>query len=149
MSTLSDPALRLVEIFPALERAFSRWVQSLSESGSVSPARIRLLGVLHCKGPQIMCGLSDELGVTARNVTSLVDGLEAEGLVRRMPHPTDRRATLVELTPQGFEQGHKLHESYREMVAELFRDLPAPDQRELVRLLEALLGALRQRGQSC
>jgi len=34
-------------------------------------------------------------------MTALVDSLEAEGLVRRKPHPTDRRATMVELTEDG------------------------------------------------
>lgn len=35
------------------------------------------------------------------SVTSIVDRLETDGLVRREPHPDDRRATLVELTADG------------------------------------------------
>jgi DNA-binding MarR family transcriptional regulator len=105
-----------------------------------------LLGVLHCKGSKIMSGLSDELGVTPRNVTTLVDGLEAEGLVRRVPHATDRRATVVEITPKGAEMAHCVFTSYTEKIAELFRDLPEADQRELLRLMETLLDGLRQRG---
>ena len=42
---------------------------------------LRLLGVLHTQGPQIMSDLGDELVVTARYVTSLVNELEKEGLV--------------------------------------------------------------------
>src|SRR5262245_38086809 len=95
-SRAADPALRLLDAFPAFERAFGRWAQSHLHGCGVSPARTRLLGVLHCKGPQIMSGLSDALGVTPRNVTTLVDALEKEGLVRRLAVPTDRRATLVE-----------------------------------------------------
>jgi DNA-binding MarR family transcriptional regulator len=34
-------------------------------------------------------------------VTNIVDRLQADGLVRRSPHPTDRRATLVEITEAG------------------------------------------------
>src|SRR5713101_4649737 len=120
----SDPALRLVEVFPTFHHGFSRWVQSLIESTSVSPGRIRLLGVLHCKGSKIMTGLSDELGVTPRNVTTLVDGLETEGLVRRVPHTRDRRATMVEITPKGAEMASGIFASYTEKIAELFRDLP-------------------------
>src|SRR5262245_26224940 len=97
----ADPALRLLDVFPAFQRAFARWAQSRRDGCGASPARTRLLGVLHCKGPQIMRGLSDALGVTPRNVTTLVDALEGEGLVRRLAVPTDRRATLVELTPRG------------------------------------------------
>jgi DNA-binding MarR family transcriptional regulator len=94
-----------------------------------------------------MSGLGDELGVTPRNVTTLVDGLEAEGLVRRVAHPTDRRATVVEITPQGAEMASGLFASYTEKIAELFRDLPEGDRRDLVRIMEELLGALRRRGQ--
>jgi DNA-binding MarR family transcriptional regulator len=39
--------------------------------------------------------------VTARNVTGLVDALEHDGLVERLPYPNDRRASLVRLTPAG------------------------------------------------
>jgi DNA-binding MarR family transcriptional regulator len=142
----TDPAQRLVEVFPTFHYAFSRWVQSLIESTSVSPGRIRLLGVLHCKGSKIMSGLSDELGVTPRNVTTLVDGLEAEGLVRRVPHATDRRATVVEITPKGAVMARGVFAAYTEKIAELFRDLPERDQAELLRLMETLLDGLRERG---
>ncbi len=141
-----DPALQLVATFHAVERAMSRWAQSLIESAGSSPARMRLLGVLHCKGPQIMCGLGDELGVTARQVTNLVDALESEGLVRRVAHPTDRRATVIESTPKGNWQAEELYGPFREKLSGLYRELPQADQRELLRLLEALLEALRRKG---
>src|SRR5690606_40003864 len=35
------------------------------------------------------------------SVTNIVDRLEADGLVKRVPHPSDRRATLVEITEPG------------------------------------------------
>jgi DNA-binding MarR family transcriptional regulator len=143
----SDPALRLAERFPILQHVLSRWVQTLIESTSVSPSRIRLLGVLHCRGPQIMSDLSDELGTTPRNVTTLVDALEEEGLVRRVPHATDRRATVVELTPQGIESASVLCSSFKEKIAAVFRDLPRADQSELLRLVDSLLDALQKRGQ--
>jgi DNA-binding MarR family transcriptional regulator len=108
---------------------------------------MRLLGVLHCKGPQIMSDLGEALGVTARQVTNLVDALEEEGLVRRAEHPTDRRATVVEITPQGFELAGQFWQPFHEKLAGLYRELSEIDQRELLRLLEALLEALRRRGQ--
>jgi DNA-binding MarR family transcriptional regulator len=152
MSTSSepdDPADQLARIFPAFDRAFSRWAQSLLESSGVSTSRARLLGSLHCKGPQIMCGLSDELGVTARNVTALVDGLEAEGLVRRSAHPSDRRATVVALTPQGFALADKMLGPFHDQVTGLFRELSEGDRKELTRLMGELFAALRRRGQTC
>jgi DNA-binding MarR family transcriptional regulator len=34
-------------------------------------------------------------------VTNTIDRLEAQGFVRRVPHPTDRRTTLAEITGTG------------------------------------------------
>lgn len=45
--------------------------------------------------------IGSRLQVHPTSVTNVIDRLEAQGLVRRLPHPEDRRATLAELTPQG------------------------------------------------
>ena len=45
--------------------------------------------------------VGERLQVHRTSVTNIVDKLEADGLVRRVPHAEDRRATLAELTPEG------------------------------------------------
>ena len=67
--------MRLAELFPTVERAFANWADAQIEGTEMSPARVRLLGVLRCKGAQMMSGLGGILGVTARNVATLVDGV--------------------------------------------------------------------------
>jgi DNA-binding MarR family transcriptional regulator len=47
--------------------------------------------------------VGDRLQVHPASVTNVVDRLEQQGLVRRAPHPSDRRATLAELTDAGRE----------------------------------------------
>ncbi len=80
-----------------------------------------------------------------RNVTSLVDALEENGLVARRPHPTDRRATLVELTGSGAAATTGWQAGYRELAALLISDLDASELSSfvavLVRVLERLRGA--------
>ncbi len=51
--------------------------------------------------PLSMGDLAAALGIDRPNATVLVDDLERRGLVRRRPHPTDRRAKLVEATRKG------------------------------------------------
>jgi DNA-binding MarR family transcriptional regulator len=140
----SDPAARLAELFHAYGRTFGRWAQSLVEAGG-TPARMRLLGALHCKGPQIMCGLGEQLGVTPRQVTNLVDALEVEGLVRRTAHPTDRRATVIEITCQGVAQAEQFWQPYHEKIVSVYRELSEADQRELLRIMQTLTAALQRR----
>jgi DNA-binding MarR family transcriptional regulator len=146
MSTPVDPPeMRLAELFPTVERAFANWADAQIEGTEMSPARVRLLGVLRCKGPRMMSGLGGILGVTARNVTTLVDGLERDGAVRRVPHPTDRRATMVELTPSGLETVERLFDPFVQTVSGLFKELPKGDRHELVRILEAVAAILQRR----
>ena len=143
---VGDLSLRLVDEFAAFGPAYMKWVRSRMREPGVSYARMRLLGALHCGGPKIMSGISDELGVTRRNVTALVDGLEEEGLVRRLPHPTDRRAIVIELTDEGGRTMETQYDEHRKDVAELFVGLSEEDRRELVRLLGLLRERLRAEG---
>ena len=107
---------------------------------------MRLLGVLSQKGPQIMSALSDDLIVSPRNITVLVDALESSNLVRRTAHPTDRRATIIELTPQGVETCEIMYNKHSETVSELFSELSIGDQGELLRILNLLGSGLERRG---
>ena len=139
-------SLRLVDEFAAFGPLYLKWVRSRLRDRGMTYARMRLLGALHCKGPQIMSSISDELGVTRRNVTALVDALEEEGLVRRKPHPTDRRATVIEMTDLGERRMDRVYDEHRAAVAELFAGLDEEDRRELTRMLGALREALRREG---
>ena len=138
--------LRLVEEFAAFGPAYMRWVRSCLGEGGTTYARMRLLGVLRCRGPQIMSGLSGELGVTPRNVTALVDALEEDGLVRRKPHPTDRRATVIEMTGKGEQTCESTLGDHAEAVSELFDELSEDESRQLLEILGKLRRALKRRG---
>jgi DNA-binding MarR family transcriptional regulator len=45
--------------------------------------------------------MGERLQLHPTSVTNIVDRLEADGLVKRTPHPTDRRTTLIEITDAG------------------------------------------------
>ncbi len=137
-----SPAIQLVEVLDAFLPAYKRWLRTRNPESGLSAERMRLLGALHCNGPQIMNALAEELGVSARNVTQLVDALESDELVRRTPHPTDRRATIIELAARGASLCEAEWEAHRAAIAELFEALRRSEQRELVRLLETLQQAL-------
>jgi DNA-binding MarR family transcriptional regulator len=93
-----------------------------------------------------MSDLGVKLGVTPRNVTKLVDALEGEGLLRRVPHPSDRRATLLEVTEEGERTAREEWAEHQRQAGELFEDLSGTERRELLRLLDLLIAELRRRG---
>ncbi|WP_348788108.1 MarR family transcriptional regulator [Leifsonia sp. NPDC080035] len=84
--------------------------------------------------------LSDHLHVSTASVTKLLDRLEKAGHVVRRPHPTDRRAVTVEITPEThrevrrtmglqharrFEVAKALTPAERETVTRFLDDLSA------------------------
>ncbi|MGX5654345.1 MarR family winged helix-turn-helix transcriptional regulator [Geodermatophilus nigrescens] len=115
---------------------------SLAASG-LTVARTTLLWHLRAAGPSTQRALADALGVSARNVTGLVDGLAAAGLVTREPHPDDRRATLVTPTARGRELLDELGRGQAELAGQLFGGLPPDRLDALVSALDDVLERLR------
>ena len=110
---------------------------------TLSPQRLRILGSLHDRGPRIMSDLKEELGVTATNITALIDSLEKDGLVARREHPTDRRATFIELLPKAKNEMALGCTAYKNRVAELFSDLSETECKEVFKTLEKLWNRLQ------
>ncbi|MDR3710766.1 MAG: MarR family transcriptional regulator [Capsulimonadaceae bacterium] len=79
--------------------------------------------------------LADKLNCVKSNVTQLVDKLEAEGIVRRVPDPGDRRGTLVELTGAG----RGLHKAGRDALENATRQLFASFDEDAMASLRRLL----------
>jgi DNA-binding MarR family transcriptional regulator len=80
--------------------------REVSDTLGISFGRARTVRRL-ARRPMSMRELADALGIDPPNATVVVDDLEARGLVRRRPHPTDRRAKLVEATRKGKEMARR------------------------------------------
>jgi len=138
MKKSASSKCQLLETFWTFWPAFQRWADSQMCEDRLTPQRMRILTVLHERGPQIMSDLKTKLGVTATNITALIDALEADGIVVRKPHPTDRRATIIELTEKAKREMTQSCSSYRERVAEVFSSLSETDRKELLRMMGTL-----------
>ncbi|HJV60854.1 MAG TPA: MarR family transcriptional regulator [Albitalea sp.] len=82
--------------------------------------------------------LSQRLMVTGGNVTGITDQLESEGLVRRAPHPSDRRAFAVQLTPTGRRQFRRMAAVHEQWVIELFAGWSSEEKSQVYALLAGL-----------
>jgi DNA-binding MarR family transcriptional regulator len=138
---MADPQ-ELARLVAEFGKAYTRRIWSEMGRAGTTPARARLLGVLQCQGSCKMSELGALLSVTPRNVTKLVDGLEAEGLVARKPHPSDRRATLVCLTDRGALVGKESALADHAAAARLYEHLGPSDRQHMARILRKLLGVL-------
>lgn len=74
--------------------------REVAEALGISFGRSRAVRRL-ARQPMSMREFAAAMGIDPPNATVIVDDLEAQGLVRRQPHPTDRRAKLVEATRKG------------------------------------------------
>lgn len=139
---MSDAANReLLELASAFTQAFQRWVGSTDCDGLTYP-RMRILEALHCQGPSKLKSLADLVGMSARNLTVLADGLEADGLARRVDHPTDRRITLLELTPKGRTAADESLMPRLAHLGQIFDDLTPTERRQFDDVLRAVLGRI-------
>jgi DNA-binding MarR family transcriptional regulator len=114
----------------------------LAEHG-LTPARAEVIWLLHHGGPRTQRELSQALKCTPRNVTGLVDALEAAGFVARSAHPTDRRSTVVSLTQQGTTLVTDWRRDRDHGTAHLLGDTSAAELTTFVSVLDRVLGGLR------
>lgn len=116
----------------------------------VTPAQSRLLRTLaHWDSPPRMADLAERLEVVPRAVTTLVDGLEASGKVRRVPDPTNRRVIRIELTDDGHKVLRELHGVRRSAAEEILAPLTDEQRAVLGGLLDTLVDGMPARDQSC
>ncbi len=103
---LSEKETRTVEAMTAL-RITARLIHQLmdrwADKHGLSEGRLHALFALKSAPErQLPLGeLADQLEVTPRNVTGLIDHLERDGLVERIDDPADRRLTYARLTMAG------------------------------------------------
>jgi DNA-binding MarR family transcriptional regulator len=145
---MADDSQELVKLMGRFSHAYMRWLRAqMEQTGDGNPTGVQLLHILNCQGPQKMSDLGQHLGVTARNVTKLVDALEEEGLVCRQDVPGDRRAVQVRLSETGRQRQCEWASAGMEVVSSLFRTrLTETERAELARLLRLLLEGLSPPG---
>ncbi len=127
--------------------------QGLAEHG-LTRARGEVMWTLHHRGAMTQRELSQALRCSPRNVTGLLDALQSAGFVTRNPHPSDRRATLADLTERGSATVTAWSTEYEQFAAALFTDLATPEltgfvsalNRVLVRLADATSGQTVEQG---
>ena len=80
--------------------------------------------------------------VTSGAVTQRLDRLEAEGLVRRTPSPTDRRGVEVELTPAGHEVLDRVLPAHLDVEGRLLAGLDEDQRTAVVQALRLLVASV-------
>jgi DNA-binding MarR family transcriptional regulator len=105
----------------------------------LTPGQARALRtIVRAPQPLRMVDLAARLEIVPRSVTTLVDGLQAAGLVRRTSDPRNRRSTLIEPTEQGRRVRAAISDARRQAADDVLAPLTV-GQRETLRELLARL----------
>lgn len=91
--------------------------------------------------------LSRHMMVTNGNITGITDQLEKEGLVIRTKVETDRRSSVLKLTPQGKKSFARMARAHESWVKSMFSDMPESSRNALYKALgELKLGIVARQG---
>jgi DNA-binding MarR family transcriptional regulator len=102
------------------------------------PGQEALMLELARTGPMIQAQLSEALAVEPPSVTIMTRKLEASGHIRRGPAPSDKRASIVELTDSGKALADQVRRLWCALAEETVAGLPARTVAELPGILNAL-----------
>ncbi|MBP3976029.1 MarR family winged helix-turn-helix transcriptional regulator [Microbacterium sp. BLY] len=95
---------RLMEALGGLREAEQRLSQASRRYMQLNETDMRALHYLIvCDNRSVVAtpsGIAHHLGVSTAATTKLLDRLEKGGHIRRAPHPTDRRALAITITPE-------------------------------------------------
>jgi MarR family transcriptional regulator, organic hydroperoxide resistance regulator len=142
MESVVKPAAPAQEAWSLLGKLFwemrPRMIRVAGEFG-LTPPQLFALRQLDPDEPVPMRALAAALNCDSSNVTGLVDGLEAQGLVERREAEHDRRMRMLVVTPRGREVRERLFAAIHEVPEPLAR-LSAADQRALRDILRRALG---------
>ena len=136
----------IAEALPQRSSALSRLFLTRT-TVCVSRTEVGVLRNLRA-GPRRITELAAEERVTQPAITLLVNRLEERGWVQRVPDPSDRRAVLVSLTPDGEAVFERLRAEYRALLHEEMVSLDDEEVATLasaVEILDKLIARLTER----
>ncbi len=145
MATKSSPEVEVAEFagqlfFRLWRLSHTRTAEALETIG-LTPPLFALLNVLGARKGAIQQELGSAMGIDPSTMVSLIDQLESAGLAGRRPHPRDRRAREVGITPKGRRILEQARELAKRVERDVLRGLTPSERRQLLTLLRRALGS--------
>ena len=131
----------LTHLFVEFHEKLSSWEASVVEGKGLTTTQMHTLEILGVHGPLRMKELAERLGVTTGTLTIQADRLEAKDLVRRVPHPTDRRSNVIEMTATGHALFEEHNRHHLDLTREITADLDDAQRQALAACMEKIIGA--------
>jgi DNA-binding MarR family transcriptional regulator len=118
--------------------------QAAAASYGLGITDMKALQILLREGSQTPGQLATRLHLTTGAVTSVLDRLERQALIRRSPHSEDRRKIVVSAEQETIARGDQVYRSIGDAYAALQRRFSTEDLEFLVRYYEASIEVTRR-----
>ena len=144
---MSDSVTDYVDALETLILGFSHGTRSVLRKNNLTAVQFLVLQWARAEALASMSALAEFLGVRPQSVTPVIDSLVDRGWIRRKRSPTDRRQTLLELSPEALRLMAAFHRTHIDRLKRSLRRIPAgtlTHATEVLRVTEgALVGSLR------
>ena len=100
-----------------------------------------MLHFLRAQDGAIQQQIGTAMGIDPSTMVALIDELERAGLAKRRPHPNDRRAREVVITPKGRRAVERGRALAREVEDDVLQGLTSAERRQLLKLLRRALSS--------
>ncbi len=137
-------ALTLGEDLATFSARYQEWLKDELKPRDMNHFKRKILRILRDRGPQRMSDLATAFELEPKRMTEKIDVAEREGLVRRIPHPEDRRSKVVELTALGGEVLDETEPLFQQAGMRLLDTFDEGQLDELHSLVEHLTTRLSQ-----
>lgn len=139
---MTDAGRALVSALQSLGRAQRDAAGHLAESLGIPRAGLGIVRVLDARGTLPLCEVAEILKVDASVASRQVSALVDAGIVRRRVDDQDRRARILELTPQGRELATEVGRSFDRLVTVGFADWDEADLLHAAHQLRSVADAI-------
>jgi MarR family transcriptional regulator, organic hydroperoxide resistance regulator len=139
---LEQVRIAMGELFGAERRLRARDHQ---QPGGLSQSQLRALMALDKEEEEVTAGqLAKSADLNPATVTAMLDQLEANGIVERKRHPTDRRVCLVSLTGKGRGIVHEKRAAWQTRWEERLGHLTESELLAALRVLKTMTDLIEE-----
>ncbi|HEL1151929.1 TPA: MarR family transcriptional regulator [Streptococcus equi subsp. zooepidemicus] len=131
-----NPALKAMVVFRKAQRTLDAQSSAFFQKANLTPTQFSVLEVLYSKGSMRINKLIGSLLATSGNMTVVLKNMERNGWISRCQDAKDKRACLVQLTPEGKALIETILPEHIKHVEALFSVLTETEQKQLITLLK-------------
>ena len=130
-----------VELMSRLRGVIPRLARQLNDTSTgegLTPTQYSVLALVRLRCPLGLAELTELEGLNPTMLSRIVKVLDEQGLIRRLPDPSDMRAARVAVTPEGEQAHERVREQRTQVLAECMESLPPQIAETLLAAVPAL-----------